>query len=129
MRAFRLTLRQTVVFNAPRVALEPGGARGVLHYSDRGSQYACGDYRALLATHAMTCSMSRKGDCWDNAVVESFFATLKTELVGDADWATREEARTALFEYLEIWYNRARRHSSLGYLSPTQYEQQMRSAD
>ena len=75
-------------------------AAGVLHHSDRGSQYACGDYQALLTQHGMRCSMSRKGDCWDNAVVESFFATLKAELVDDADWATREKARTALFEYI-----------------------------
>ena len=69
--------------------------------------------------------MSRKGDCWDNAVVESFFATLKSELVEDAEWATREEARSALFEWIEVWYNRQRRHSSLGYMSPMQFEQAM----
>jgi len=68
------------------------------------------------------CSMSKKGDCWDNAVVESFFATLKTELVTGADWPTREAARAAVFEYLEIWYNRCRLHSSLGYLTPMAYE-------
>ena len=66
--------------------------------------------------------MSRRGNCWDNAVSESFFATLKTELVMDADWATREAARCALFRYIEMWYNRRRRHSSLGYLSPLEFE-------
>lgn len=68
--------------------------------------------------------MSRVGDCWDNAVAESFFATLKRELADDADWATRDDARTAVFEYIEVWYNRQRRHSSLGYVSPVAYEQQ-----
>jgi transposase InsO family protein len=76
----------------------------------------------------MTASMSRKGDCWDNAVVESFFATLKSELVEDAEWMTREEARLALFEWIEGWYNGERRHSALGYLSPRQYEQAMQQA-
>jgi transposase InsO family protein len=98
-------------------------APGVLHHTDRGSQYAAGEYQALLAAHGMTCSMSRKGDCWDNAVTESFFATLKREL--DEDWPTRDEARTAVFEYIEAWYNRERRHSSLGYLSPVAYERQL----
>jgi putative transposase len=72
----------------------------------------------------MECSMSRVGNCWDNAVAESFFATLKRELAADADWATREAARTAVFEYIEVWYNQQRRHSSLGYLSPAAFEQQ-----
>jgi putative transposase len=97
---------------------------GVLHHSDRGSQYAAGDYRDLLTAHAMACSMSRKGNCWDNAVAESFFATLKRELADDADWATRDEARTAVFEYIEVWYNQQRRHSSLGYVSPAAFELQ-----
>lgn len=95
---------------------------GVLHHTDRGSQYAATDYRALLTGHGMVCSMSRAGDCWDNAVAESFFATLKWELADDADWSTRDEARTAVFEYIEVWYNRQRRHSSLGYRSPVAYE-------
>ena len=73
----------------------------------------------------MTASMSRTGDCWDNAVVESFFSTLKRELVEEAAWATREEARLALFEWIEVWYNRQRRHSALGYLSPMQFAQAM----
>lgn len=100
-------------------------AAGVLHHTDRGSQYAAGAYQALLAAHGMMCSMSRPGDCWDNAVAESFFASLKRELVNGAQWATRDEARTAVFEYIELWYNRERRHSSLGYLSPVAYERQL----
>jgi transposase InsO family protein len=95
---------------------------GLLHHSDRGGQYACREYQERLATAAITPSMSRAADCWDNAVAESFFATLKGELADGAHWATRREARTALFDYLEIWYNRQRRHSSLGYRSPVQYE-------
>ncbi len=122
--AMRHTLERGLTLDALQMALaqrQPGP--GVLHHSDRGSQYACGDYQARLAAYGLTCSMSRKGDCFDNAVVESFFATLKTELVDDVRWATREDARTALFEYIEVWYNRMRRHSSLGYRSPAQYEQ------
>jgi len=97
--------------------------RGVLHHSDRGSQYACADHRKLLIENGIQCSMSRKGDCWDNAVAESFFATLKKELAAGADWKSREEARADLFEYIEVWYNRERQHSSLGYLSPADYEE------
>ena len=96
--------------------------RGLLHHSDRGSQYASGDYQRALAHHGIVCSMSRRGDCWDNAVAESFFATLKVELVHDAVWTTRAAARTALFEYLELFYNARRRHSALGYLSPRAFE-------
>ena len=121
--AMRHTLERGLTLDALQMALahrQP--VPGVLHHSDRGSQYACGDYQALLAAHGMTCSMSRKGDCFDNAGVESFFATLKTELVEDAYWPTREAARSALFEYIEMWYNRERQHSSLGYRSPVQYE-------
>ena len=99
--------------------------RGALHHADRGSQYACDDYRALLAAHGLVASMSRAGDCWDNAVAESFFATLKGDLVIDADWHTRAEATAALVEYIEVWYNRQRRHSSLGYRSPVQYEMEV----
>jgi putative transposase len=95
---------------------------GLVHHSDRGCQYASADYQAALAARGIRCSMSRKGNCWDNAVAESFFATLKTELVNEADYATRAQARTSIFEYLEIFYNRRRRHSSLGYVSPLNYE-------
>ena len=96
--------------------------QGLLHHSDRGSQYASGDYQRVLAQYGIVCSMSRRGDCWDNAVAESFFATLKVELVHDATWATRAAARTELFEYLELFYNGQRRHSALGYLSPRAFE-------
>ena len=96
--------------------------RGLLHHSDRGSQYASADYRQALAARGIECSMSRKGNCWDNAVVESFFSTLKQELVYTTDFATHEQARLALFEYIEVFYNRQRRHSTLGYVSPVQFE-------
>ena len=98
--------------------------QGLLHHSDRGSQYASGDYQKVLAQHGIVCSMSRRGDCWDyNAAAESFFATLKVELIHDAAWATRATARTELFDYLERFYNGQRRHSALGYLSPRAFEQ------
>ena len=96
----------------------------LLHHSDRGSQYASGDYQAVLADAGIVCSMSRRGNCWDNAVAESFFATLKVELVHDATWETRATARAELFEYIEVFYNGQRRHSSLGYLSPRAFERQ-----
>jgi putative transposase len=95
----------------------------LLAHSDRGSQYASEHYQLLLARHGITCSMSRKADCWDNAPMESFFASLKKELVHGADFATRAEARAAIFEYIEVFYNNQRRHSSLGYVSPAEYEQ------
>lgn len=101
---------------------------GLLHHSDRGSQYAAGEYRKKLARHGLRTSMSRRGDCWDNAVVESFFSSLKTELFAGQRWpATRAEARRELFEYIEIFYNRKRRHSALGYLSPSRFEQDRRA--
>jgi putative transposase len=95
----------------------------LLAHSDRGSQYASEHYQLLLARHGITCSMSRRADCWDNAPMESFFASLKKELIHDADFATRAEARAAIFEYIEVFYNNQRRHSSLGYVSPAEYEQ------
>jgi putative transposase len=102
-------------------------SEGLLAHSDRGSQYASEHYQRLLAKHGIACSMSRKADCWDNASMESFFAALKKELVHDANFATRDEARTALVEYLEVFYNNQRRHSSLGYVSPAEYEQSKNS--
>lgn len=95
---------------------------GLVHHSDRGSQYASNDYQSTLDQLGVVCSMSRKGNCWDNAVAESFFATLKTELVYLRRFATREEAREAIFDFIEVFYNRERRHSSLGYVSPAVYE-------
>ena len=95
---------------------------GLLHHSDPGSQYACGDYQEALGTHGMLCSMSRKGDCWDNASMESFFHTLKTELIHHRDYQTRWQAKADIFEFIEVFYNRNRRHSALGYQTPTQYD-------
>jgi transposase InsO family protein len=95
---------------------------GLLHHSDRGVQYASEDYVHLLQRHGMQISMSGKGDCWDNAVMESFWATLKTELVNDEHYATHEQARTSIFEYIEVFYNRKRIHSTLGYVSPEMFE-------
>jgi transposase InsO family protein len=99
---------------------KPG--RGLIHHSDRGSQYACPDYQRLLTTHGMISSMSRKGDCWDNAVVESFFRSLKTEFIYFEDFARRAEAKSKTFEWVEVFYNRQRIHSTLGYKSPVEYE-------
>jgi transposase InsO family protein len=121
--AIRATLDRELVLAAFHRAVttrRPG--RDLLHHSDRGSQYACADYRELLEARGITVSMSRRGDCWDNAVVESFFATLKTELVHDAQWASRAEAATAIADFIDSWYNRRRRHSSLDYVSPVEYE-------
>jgi putative transposase len=98
----------------------------LLHHSDRGSQYACGDYQDLLAKHGITVSMSRSGNCYDNAVVESFFSTLKTELVHQEHYASCQQARSSLFEWIEVFYNRQRRHSSLNYLSPEAFEAQIK---
>jgi transposase InsO family protein len=95
---------------------------GLMHHSDRGSQYAAGAYQKQLAEHGIVCSMSRKGNCWDNAPMESFFHTLKTELVHHRDYQTRDEARHDIFEFVEVFYNRQRSHSTLGYLSPVQFE-------
>jgi putative transposase len=117
-------LESRLVVDALGMAVQkrlPGA--GLLAHSDRGSQYASEHYQRLLAEHGIACSMSRKADCWDNAPMESFFASLKKELVHDADFATRAEARAALFEYIEVFYNGQRRHSSLGYVSPAEYEQ------
>ena len=99
---------------------------GMLHHSDRGSQYASGDYQDLLAQHGPVCSMSRKGDCYDNAVVESFFDSLKVERVYHQDYRTRREATADLFEYIEIFYNRQRLHSYLGHVSPAEFERTYR---
>jgi transposase InsO family protein len=116
-------LRTELCADALTMALQsrkPG--EGLMHHSDRGVQYACGEYRGLLEDHAMTCSMSGKGDCYDNAVMESFFKTLKSELVYQRKYATRAQAKASIFEYIEVFYNRKRRHSSLGYKSPVEYE-------
>lgn len=95
----------------------------VIHHSDRGSQYASHDFQVLLKSYGMICSMSGKGNCYDNAVTESFFHSLKVELIHEAKFKTREEAKTAIFEYIEIFYNRERIHSTLGYCTPEQFEE------
>lgn len=98
---------------------------GVVVHSDRGSQYASGDYQALLETHGFLCSMNRKGDCYDNAAMESFFHSLKVEQVNETRYRTREEAKADVFEYIETYYNPIRRHSTLNYLSPRDFENRM----
>ena len=102
--------------------------RGLLHHSDQGCQYTSKHYRSRLAHEGITVSMSRKGNCWDNAVAESFFATLKNELIHRRSWTSRLELRSALFEYLEIFYNRRRLHSSINYKTPAQFEQDFADA-
>lgn len=98
-----------------------GSVPGILH-SDQGSTYAAVGYREMLSRHAICQSMSRKGNCWDNAPMESFFHTLKTELVMHCDYKTRDQARASLFEYMEVFYNRQRRHSAIGYEAPLPFE-------
>lgn len=116
-------LRTDLVCEALSMALRtrcPGP--GLLHHSDRGVQYACAEYRRLLEAGGITASMSRAGDCYDNAPQESFWGKLKSELVYLERFATREQARAAIFEYIEVFYNRTRLHSSLGYVSPERFE-------
>lgn len=119
-------LDQELALSALRMALTHRGAQGGLHHSDRGVQYASGAYQQLLTQAGFTPSMSRVGNCWDNAVVESFFATLTKELLVDGLFATRAEASRELFEFIEIWYNRKRRHSTLGYRTPVEHEERLR---
>ncbi len=117
-------LRTELALDALRMALRarrPGA--GLVHHTDCGSQYTAVAYRTALAAHGVTASMSRAGDCYDNAVAESFFATLKAELIDTQSWPTRAAARTAIFEWLIVWYNRQRRHSALGYRAPVAYEE------
>jgi putative transposase len=95
---------------------------GLLHHSDRGVQYACCEYRQMLADHGIACSMSRTGDCYDNAMIESLWGSLKTEWTHHELYPTRQDARRSVFEYLEIFYNRQRRHSAIGYQSPEAFE-------
>ena len=99
----------------------------LLHHSDRGSQYSSDQFQQLLAEHGVICSMSRSGNCWDNAAMESFFSTLKTERTSRKVYRTRDEARSDVFDYIERFYNQRRRHSTLDYLSPLDYEAQRRS--
>lgn len=102
--------------------------KGLIWHTDRGSQYASESHRLLLAQHGIVQSMSRKGNCWDNAVSESFFHTLKTELIHHESYPTREEAKKSVFEYIEVFYNRQRLHSKNGYLSPVDFELRLKVA-
>lgn len=116
-------LRAELCTQAMEMALPQRRPRaGLIHHSDRGVQYACGEYRKMLEEHGTVCSMSRKGDCYDNAVMESFFKTLKSELVYHQEYQTRQEAMRSIFQYIEVFYNRKRSHSSLGYQSPVEFE-------
>jgi putative transposase len=116
-------LRVDLALDALGMAL---GARrsapGLVHHTDRGCQYTAGAYAASLAAHGVVVSMSRAGDCYDNAMAESFFATLKAELIDTQPWPTRRAAQQAIFEWIEVFYNRQRAHSALGYRSPVAYE-------
>jgi putative transposase len=102
-----------------------GKPRALLHHSDRGSQYTSEQFQRLMADHGVTCSMSRSGNCWDNAAMESFFSTLKTERTARKTYRTRDQAKADVFDYVERFYNPRRRHSTLGYLSPVEFEKQM----
>lgn len=114
-------LKSTVCEDALKMAIRNRRpSRGLIHHSNRGVQYACGDYRKLLETNGITASMSRKGNCLDNAPMESFFGALKAELVPRTRFRTRQKAKAALFEYMEVFYNRHRRHSSVGCRTPAQ---------
>lgn len=120
--AMRDRMDRALVMDALIMALDRRATAPVILHSDRGSLYVAADYRALLKRHAIRQSMSRKADCWDNAPMESFFHTLKTELVMHCDYPTREAARSSLFEYMEVFYNRQRRHSAIHYEAPLAFE-------
>ena len=126
--ALRPHLGQELALSALSMALQHERPTGGVHHSDRGVQYASHAYRRLLSGSGFTASMSRRGNCWDNAVVESFFATLSKELLIDGIFPTREAARQAVFEFIEIWYNRKRRHSALGYRTPAEYAEELAKA-
>jgi len=119
-------INSTLVCDALKMALQsrrPG--LKLLFHSDRGVQYAAEQYQKLLGRNKVLCSMSRKGDCWDNACAENFFSRLKSEHVQDQIYTTRHEARQDVFWYIEVFYNRSRRHAALGYVSPVDFEEQM----
>ena len=121
--AMHKRMRTELVTDALKMALMRRKVRSpLLLHSDQGSQYAAADYRQILAENGIECSMSRKGNCWDNAVAESFFHTLKTELVHHEDYRSRSEAKASIFEYIEVFYNRQRRHSHIGQMAPLVFE-------
>jgi transposase InsO family protein len=117
-------LKTDLCLDALRMAIQQRtGIKGLIHHSDRGVQYASDRYREVLDAHGIACSMSRRADCWDNAVAESFFGTLKNELIYRRPWLTRKAAHDATSEYIEIFYNRIRRHSTIGNMSPAAFEE------
>ena len=121
--------RQELALEALHMAIEQRRPRsGLIHHTDRGGQYSAAEYQEILDRHGIECSMSRPGNCLDNAVAESFFHTLKTEWIYHAHYKTRREARLAIFEYIEGFYNTERRHSSLDYQSPEEYERERSAA-
>ncbi len=121
--AMHKRMKTALVTDALKMALMRRKIRSpLLLHSDQGSQYAAADYRTMLAINGIECSMSRKGNCWDNAVAESFFHTLKTELVHHEDYRSRTEATASIFEYIEVFYNRQRRHSHIGQVAPLVFE-------
>jgi transposase InsO family protein len=117
------SLKSQIAIDALEMAIAARNpAPGLIHHSDRGVQYACGDYQKVITRAGMRPSMSRKGDCWDNSVAESFFSTLKKEMIYHVKFETREEARRNIFDFVEVFYNRQRMHSYLGYMSPVEFE-------
>ena len=120
--AMSKTLDTQLATDALNMAIHRRGVSPTILHSDQGSTYATAEYRTLLSRHGIRQSMSRKGDCWDNAPMESFFHTLKTELVMHCDYKTRDQARASLFDYLEVFYNRQRRHSTINYETPLAFE-------
>lgn len=121
--SMQATLKTQLVLDAVQMALQQRQpSKELLHHSDRGSQYASEGYQSLLSQHDMDCSMSRRGNCYDNAPVESFFGSLKTECIRGAVYPSHHQAKLALFDYIEVFYNRQRLHSSLDYMSPTEFE-------
>lgn len=123
------SLSKDLAMDALKMAMTHRGVSPELFHSDRGVQYASGSYQRLLEKEAVICSMSRKGNCWDNAVAESFFKTLKVERVYRKRYVSRAHARRDVFDYIERFYNRKRRHSSIGNCSPYQFEKQFQSAE
>ena len=122
-------MRKSLVIDALDMAIKSRHIKpGLIHHSDRGSQYCSHRYQEKLTINGLVPSMSRRGDCWDNAVVESFFASLKKDLVHRQRFETRADAKINIFEYIEVFYNRIRSHSTLGYLSPVRYEEYARTA-
>jgi len=127
--AMEPTMHRTLVLKALAMAVsDRQPAPGLIHHSDRGSQYASEDYRTALTANGMIASMSRPGCCYDNAAAESFWHTIKNELIHRRDFQTRDEAKHAIFEYIEVFYNRARQHTTIGNLSPVEFELQRTQA-